>query len=344
MRINRIAKVLATTFLLLGMAATAACGNRKQGTPESGAENTVQRYAWPLGSSSPEDTVTQLYAEKFAEEVEKMSDGSMKITVYPNSVLGGDRELLESCKDGDIPFVVQNTAPQVSFLKDTAVFDIPAVFETIEEVREHVDDPKFLELIGQVYREGGYELLGYADQGFRVMTTNKKVESVSDFKGQKIRTMENSYHIAYWKALGASPTPMTFSEVYIGLQQGTIDAQENPYEVIVSNKLYEQQKYVVETNHLPHLISLIVSEDFFNSLTKEQQQIIREAAEIAKQYAREQSDERIASRRETIENSGTEILTLDETTYEEIRELCKPIYEAIEQSVSEEIVKAYIGE
>ncbi len=344
MRINRIAKVLATTFLLLGMAATAACGNRKQGTPESGAENTVQRYAWPLGSSSPEDTVTQLYAEKFAEEVGKLSDGSMKITVYPNSVLGGDRELLESCKDGDIPFVVQNTAPQVSFLKDTAVFDIPAVFENIEEVREHVDDPKFLELIGQVYREGGYELLGYADQGFRVMTTNKKVESVSDFKGQKIRTMENSYHIAYWKALGASPTPMTFSEVYIGLQQGTIDAQENPYEVIVSNKLYEQQKYVVETNHLPHLISLIISEDFFNSLTKEQQQIIREAAETAKQYAREQSDERIASRRETIENSGTEILTPDETTYEEIRELCKPIYEAIEQNVSEEIVKAYIGE
>lgn len=344
MRINRIAKVVTTAFLLLGMAATAACGSREQGKPESGAEDTVQRYAWPLGSSSPEDTVTQLYAEKFAEEVEKRSDGSMKITVYPNSVLGGDRELLESCKDGDIPFVVQNTAPQVSFLKDTAVFDIPAVFKTIEEVREHVDDPKFLELIGQVYREGGYELLGYADQGFRVMTTNKKVESVSDFKGQKIRTMENSYHIAYWKALGASPTPMTFSEVYIGLQQGTIDAQENPYEVIVSNKLYEQQKYVVETNHLPHLISLIVSEDFFNSLTKEQQQIIREAAETAKQYAREQSDERIASRRETIENSGTEILTLDETTYEEIRELCKPIYEAIEQNVSEEIVKAYIGE
>ena len=85
------------------------------------------------GIASPtEDTVTQLYAEKFAEKVEKRSDGSMKITVYPNSVLGGDRELLESWKDGDIPFVVQNTAPQVSFLKDTAVFDIPAVFETIE--------------------------------------------------------------------------------------------------------------------------------------------------------------------------------------------------------------------
>ena len=83
-------------------------------------------------ASKTEVTVTQLYAEKFAEKVEKRSDGSMKITVYPNSVLGGDRELLESWKDGDIPFVVQNTAPQVSFLKDTAEFDIPAVFETIE--------------------------------------------------------------------------------------------------------------------------------------------------------------------------------------------------------------------
>ena len=196
----------------------------------------------------------------------------------------------------------------------------------------------------QVYRDGGYELLGYADQGFRVMTTNKKVENLSDFKGQKIRTMENSYHMAYWKNLGASPTPMTFSEVYIGLQQGTIDAQENPYEVIVSNKLYEQQDYVVETNHLPHLISLIVSEEFFASLTEKQQQIIREAADTAKKYAREQSDARIASRMDTIRESGTEIITPSEELYREIRELCKSIYTSIESSVSEEIIDAYLGD
>lgn len=229
-------------------------------------------------------------------------------------------------------------------MKDTAVFDMPALFETIDEVREHVDNPEFMELMQQVYRDGGYELLGYADQGFRVMTTNKKVESLADFKGQKIRTMENSYHMAYWKALGASPTPMTFSEVYIGLQQGTIDAQENPYEVIVSNKLHEQQDYVVETNHLPHLISLIVSEEFFDSLTDEQQQIIKEAADTAKEYAREQSDARIASRMDTIRESGTEIITPSEELYNEIRELCKPIYASIENSVSQEIIDAYLGD
>ena len=326
-------------FLAGAVLFASGCGNK-----DTQDQAKVQRYAWPLGSSSPEDTVTQIYAEKFAEEVDRLSGGSMKISVYPNSVLGGDRELLESCKDGDIPFVVQNTAPQVTFMKDTAVFDMPALFEKIDEVREHVDNPEFMELMQQVYHDGGYELLGYADQGFRVMTTNKKLENLSDFKGQKIRTMENSYHMAYWKNLGASPTPMTFSEVYIGLQQGTIDAQENPYEVIVSNKLYEQQDYVVETNHLPHLISLIVSEEFFASLTEKQQQIIREAADTAKEYAREQSDERIASRIQTIEESGTQIISLSDEMYEQIRELCKPVYESIEKNVSEDLVDAYLGD
>ena len=174
----------------------AACGLAGEGTQAAAKDAGGQRYAWPLGSSSPEDTVTQIYAEKFADEVDRLSDGKMKISVYPNSVLGGDRELLESCKDGDIPFVVQNTAPQVTFMKDTAVFDMPALFDSIDEVREHVDNPKFMKLMQQVYNDGGYELLGYADQGFRVMTTNKKIESLADFKGQKIRTMENSYHLS----------------------------------------------------------------------------------------------------------------------------------------------------
>ena len=338
---RRAAVVMMIISLTAGLAACG--GSAGEGSQAAAKDAGVQRYAWPLGSSSPEDTVTQIYAEKFADEVDRLSDGKMKISVYPNSVLGGDRELLESCKDGDIPFVVQNTAPQVTFMKDTAVFDMPALFDNIDEVREHVDNPKFMKLMQQVYN-GGYELLGYADQGFRVMTTNKKIESLTDFKGQKIRTMENSYHMAYWKALGASPTPMTFSEVYIGLQQGTIDAQENPYEVIVSNKLYEQQDYVVETNHLPHLISLIVSEEFMKGLTDEQQQIIREAAETAKQYAREQSDERIASKIKTIEDSGTQIITLSDEVHEQIRKECQPIYESIEKNVSSDIVDAYLAQ
>lgn len=306
-------------------------------------QETEQRYAYPLATASPEDTVTQIYAEKFAEEVERLSDGNIKIQVYPNSVLGGDRELLESCYDGDIPFVVQNTAPQVNFIPDTAVFDAPCLFRNLEEVRKTVDQDIFMDKMKESYKEAGYELLGYADQGFRVMSTNKKIEEFKDFKGQKIRTMENSYHIRFWKELKANPTPMSFSEVYIGLQQNTIDAQENPYEVIVSNRLYEQQDYVINTNHLPHLVSLIVSESFYEELPQENQEILQKAQETAKIYAREVSDKRIGERMKEIADSGTEIIDLDEETWEDMVQASEPVYEEIRKDVSEEIADIYIG-
>lgn len=336
LRNKMIKKVAAAALAVILAAGLTACGN----SGSSGDE--TQRYAWPLGTSSPEDTVTQIYAEKFADEVSRLSDGKMKIQVYPNSVIGGDRELLESCKDGDIPFVVQNTAPQVTFMPDIAVFDLPCVYDDIDDVRKAVDDPDFLSRIQAVYKKAGYDLLGYADQGFRVMTTNKKITKISDFRGQKIRTMEDPYHLAFWKALGASPTPMTFSEVYIGLQQGTIDAQENPYEVIVSNKLYEQQKYVFESNHLPHLISLIVSDKFMSGLTDEQQEIIQEAADTAKEYARQQSDKRIASRIKIIEKSGTQILTPDDTLRQEMADKSQSVREDISKHIDAGLYKAYM--
>ena len=307
------------------LAAVIALGASLAGCGSSDGE-TTQRYSWPLATASPEDTVTQIFAEKFAEEISELSDGKMKIQVYANSTLGGDRDLLETCADGDIPFVVQNTAPQVSFMGDLAVFDLPCVFDSLDECREKIDNPGFYDLVSNVYTEGGYHLLGMADQGFRVMSTNKPVYSFSDFKGQKIRTMENSYHLAFWKAIGANPTPMSFSEVYIGLQQHTIDAQENPYEVIVSNNLYEQQDYVVETNHLP----------------EDEQEIMTEAAKIATEYAREQSDARIVDKIAKIEESGTKILTLDDQTRADIREASQSVYESIKENIDPAIYNAYM--
>lgn len=330
-RILRTVPVLATAGIL--SVALTGCGSSNE---------EVQRYSWPAATASPKDTVTQIFAEKFAEEVSDLSNGKMKIQVYANSTLGGDRDLLETCADGDIPFVVQNTAPQVSFMSDLAVFDLPCVFDSLDDCRKKIDDPQFNSLISDVYTEGGYHLLGMADQGFRVMSTNKPVNSLADFKGQKIRTMENSYHLAFWKALGANPTPMSFSEVYIGLQQHTIDAQENPYEVIVSNNLYEQQDYVVETNHLPHLISLIVNDDFFKDLPEDEQEIMTEAAQLATEYAREQSDARIADKVAVIEDSGTQIIKLSDETRKEIREASQGVYDSIREKINPDIYNSYM--
>ena len=319
------------SVLIVGMVMT-ACGKN----------DGEQRYAYPLATASPEDTVTQIYAEKFAEEVDRLSKGSIKIQVYANSTLGGDRELLESCKDGDIPFVVQNTAPQVTFMPDLAIFDVPCAFENLDECREVLDDPEFSTLIKSVYEKGGYQLLGVADQGFRIMSTNKPVKGIGDFKGQKIRTMENPFHLAFWKSIGANPTPMSFAEVYIGLQQHTIDAQENPYEVIVSNRLYEQQDYVVETNHLPHLITLIMNDEFFKGMLEENQRILKEAAATATEYARQASDDRIADRVKTIEDSGTQILKIDEETYKAIVDESSGVRDSIKEKVDSEVYNTFI--
>ena len=304
----RLAAII-ISVLIAGMMMT-ACGKN----------DGEQRYAYPLATASPEDTVTQIYAEKFAEEVDRLSGGSIKIQVYANSTLGGDRELLESCKDGDIPFVVQNTAPQVTFMPDLAIFDVPCAFENLDECREVLDDAEFSSLVSKVYEDGGYQLLGIADQGFRVMSTNKPVKGIGDFKGQKIRTMENPFHLAFWKSIGANPTPMSFAEVYIGLQQHTIDAQENPYEVIVSNRLYEQQDYVVETNHLPHLITLIMNDEFFKGMPEENQRILNK----------------------TIEDSGTEILKIDEKTYKAIVEESAGVRDSIHEKVDSEVYDKFI--
>lgn len=302
-----------------------------------------QTYAWPLATCSTEDTITHVFAQTFAEEVERLSGGEMEIQVYPQSTLGGDRELMESCKDGDIPFVVQSPAPQVSFMPELCVFDTPCVFDDIEEARAAIDDPEFFSVIQGIYEDAGYQILGMADQCFRVMTSSEPFTGMESFKGQKIRTMENTYHIQFWNAVGASPTPMTFSEVYIGLQQGTIDAQENAYELIVSAKLYEQQEVLVQTNAVPDYITLIVSDDFFRDLDKEQQQIVREAAAIAQEKAWESADERREQREEELAAEGMEIVEIDQQTWEEMQEACQPVYENIRKQAGDELVDLYMG-
>lgn len=340
---KRIYSALLVAGLLVVSIASAGFGVYASSHKDQGKQET-QRYAWPLATCSTEDTITHIFASSFAEEVGKLSDGQMKIQVYPQSTLGGDRELMESCKDGDIPFVLQSPAPQVSFMPELCVFDTPCVFENIEDARAAIDNPEFQKEVQGIYHEAGYQLLGMADQCFRVMTSNQPFDGIESFKGQKIRTMENTFHIQFWKAMGANPTPMTFSEVYIGLQQGTIDAQENAYELNVSAKLYEQQKYLINTNAVPDYTTLIVSDEFFQGLNKEQQKIIKKAAAIAQEKARESADTRREKREQTLRDSGMEIIDLDDATWKEMQEKCQPVYENIRKQAGDKLVELYMGE
>ena len=329
-------KFLSIVISLITAFSLTACV-AKEDDPVKGS----QSFPWIIANDSPSDTVTGIFTEKFVKEVKRLSHGRIHIKAYHNGTVGGDRELVESCMNGDIPFVVQNTAPQANFIPKLAIFDLPMAYTNIEDLRKTLDDESFMSLINKVYSEHSLRLLAMSDQNFRVMTTNKKIETIDDFKGQKIRTMENKYHLAFWQAIGANPTPMAFSEVYIGLQQGTIDAQENPYEVIVSGKIYEQQDYVVKTNHLPHLLSMVVNEDFYNRLSKKDQKIVDQAAQNARNYSREQCDKRVADRLKIIKDSGTTEIELSQDVLNEMRERSSNIYEEIRQQVGDELFDAY---
>lgn len=296
----------------------------------------IKKYAWVLGTASPENTVTGIFADAFATNVDSLSGGRLKVRVYHNSLLGGDTELIESCQCGDIPFVVQNTAPEVSYMKRLCLFDLPCAFDSLEALHKVLDSDGFMDRVNQIYNDAGFSLLAMADQNFRVMTSNKMINGLEDFKGIKIRTMENSYHMDFWNAIGASPTPMAFAELYVGLEQHTVDAQENPYEVICSNALYEVQDYVVDTKHLPHLLALVANEEFLSSLDSTDRAIVEHAAVLARDTAREQSLLRAQSRIDEITASGTTILPVSAQMRQQMRDASSSLYEKIRSVVADD--------
>ena len=311
--------------------------------PDEQATDETAVYNWLLGIDSPRETITYLYAEKFAAEVSRLSGGSMRINIHTDGSLGSDVVLIEGCKRGTVTFVVQTTAPQVNFMPQLAVFDLPVLYNNIQDVRSAIDNPEFLRTIDDIYVSGGIKLLGYADQTFRVLSSNRRITQISDFQGQTIRTMDNPLHMAFWQALGATPTPLAFGDLHTALLLGHVDGQENPYAVFVADNFHRVQGYVMQTNHLPHLISLVMNFPQFDSLDGRQQEILLKAAEIAKLYARQQADIWEIEKINEIKAFGTEIVPISDELLAEIKQAALPVYELIIEQAGIELVRAYLG-
>lgn len=301
------------------------------------AAATAAPKEFAIANDSTDDTVTGLMTQKLKEVLEAKSKGAFKVATFPNSQLGSDREITQSCQNGELAFVVQNTAPQVNFVPKAAVFDLPNLFPNKKVARAALD--KFQKNIEPEYAKAGIVMLGFGDQGFRVLSSNKAINKIEDFKGLKLRTMENKYHVQYWQSLGANPTPLPFSELYLALQQGTVTGQENPYEVIVATKLYEVQKYVIDTNHLFHTITIIMSKNIYDQLTPEEQKLVRDAAREVITWGREQADKRHADRVAILKKNNVQIIKLDEKLLGEMQAKSKPVYDNISKAVGTDLVK-----
>lgn len=168
-------KKLLALLLSLAMALSlAACGGGETAQQEPGGDAAGETYSFSVGTNTAEDSVNHLLAAKFKELIEDRSDGAVTVTLYENGALGGDAELTESCIAGSVDFIVGMTGSLVNYIPEAALFDLPNVFPDLETAREVLDGPILAELQA-AYEAGGLKLFGYADSGFRVMTSSKAV-------------------------------------------------------------------------------------------------------------------------------------------------------------------------
>jgi tripartite ATP-independent transporter DctP family solute receptor len=221
-------------------------------------------------------------ARAFKDIVESETSGEVIVNLFPAGQLGGERELIESTKLGTIQICMVSGAI-AGYFRPAMVLDIPYLFSSAPVAWKVLDGPFGKELSETLLKETGLRNLAYGETGFRNFTNSKRpIKSPADMKGLKIRVMETPLYITMVKALGASPTPIAWPEVYTSLQQGVVDGQENPVGVILNNKFNEVQKYLILDGHAYGTDFILINDKFFNEkLTPEQQGIIKRAAIVA---------------------------------------------------------------
>lgn len=296
-----------------------ACGKKEEVAVENDEPTTIK-----LSVCVNEKDGFYVAAAKFKELVEQRTDGKINVEIYPNSTLGDERTTIEGMQAGTIDMGVITCGPVANFVPEISVFEMPFLFASAEEAYKVLDGPigdKVIAMLDKVNLKG----LAYAERGFRNLTNSKKpVLKVEDIKGLKIRVMENPLYIDAFKALGANAVPMAWTETLTALQQGTIDGQENPINVVYAFKLYETQKYLSITQHTYAPALFLMSKKTFESLDEDTQEIFEIASKEAATYERNWNAEQRDIQIEFIKEHGTEIVEPDLASFQDAM---KPIYE-----------------
>jgi tripartite ATP-independent transporter DctP family solute receptor len=248
-------------------------------------------------------------AQKFKELVEERTDGAITVELYPDSLLGAERDLIEGLQMGSVEMCIVSTAPLSSYSDAFLAFDLPFLFTTKAQARGVVDSEIGQSMFDSLAASSGIIGLCYFENGFRHFTNDDHpLVKAEDFKGMKIRVMENQVMMATITALGGSPTPMAFNELYTALQQKTIDGEENPIGQIYDKKMYEVQHYITISNHFYAPAPLLISASFFESLPADYQEIVKQAALEARDFERERTDaEEDAQLQEMIDKYNVEV-------------------------------------
>ena len=319
MNMKKIASV--TLAAALSASLLAGCG----GSGEGGSDSVTLKIGDNWGATHPMaaalDTV-------FKTQIEEKTDGAVKVEVYHDGLLGDEAALWQGVRDGSVDFTVVGTPMNQEFPM-MLISDWPFLYRDLEhamnvwtgEVADEVSaafDEKFPEV----------EMLSWGPNSARTFTSNKPLTCVEDFAGQKFRMPNNPIHVGMVEDLGGSVQVIPLGELFTALETGTVDGQDNGMVTIVDQSFQEVQSYLYETNHIIATMEIIVNKSTMDSLTEEQQQVVRDAAKAAAVQAWDDYIASIDEDRQIIEDAG---VTVTQLTAEEREKMIAAIQPTIDE-------------
>ena len=274
-------KLLALLLMAVLTFALAACGGGGDSGAAEGDSDAFaggQTFTIKIGHSDTTTNLINVSLENFAKYVEEQSGGAVKVDIYAAEQLGSNAEMAEMLEMGSLDAMMMPQGQEASFAPKINTLGLPFLFPDYESVYKVLDSEIGDELVADLESHNMIQL-AYWENGLSQTTNSKKaLNSAADFKGLKIRTPEDAMTMAIFNALGASPSPLAFSELYLALQQGTFDGQENPISNIYANNFQDVQKYLAMTNHKYECKNMIFSLTSWNKYPEDVQNLLKEAA------------------------------------------------------------------
>lgn len=303
-KLNRFMVVVMIFALVLGVT---ACGKTEPAANPSG-EKPAEPTVIKLGMTINEQDSFYICASKFSDLVKERTNGAYDIQLFPNSSLGDERTMLESMQMGTLDAGIITSGPFVNFVNEFGVLDLPFLFPNNEAAYKVLDGEVGKEILSKLENHD-LKGLAFAERGFRNLTNSvRPIQAANDVKDLKIRVMENDVYISSFKAMGVNAVPMAWTEALTALQQGTIQGQENPINVIHAYKMWESQKYVTMTRHAYASAVITFSLDKFNKLPADIQEIFVNSAQEAAEYERQWVADNEASQIADLKANGMEVI------------------------------------
>ncbi|SFR87581.1 TRAP transporter substrate-binding protein [Anaeromicropila populeti] len=316
-------KMISVALIAVMSLSLFACGSNKESSKEnpSASEASVDmpEVTLKLGFSTNEEDPRAIAAKAFADEVSEKTGGKVTVELYPSGQLGGDADLINSISldSGTVDIIITDASNFATYEPKMGISALPFQFNDFDEAWAFMDSEIEAEAESGLIEQNMRVLAHYCN-GFRCVTSSKgAVETPEDMKGLLIRTPENPVIMATMSALGANPQPLSFSELYQALQQGTYDAQENPIPVIYNNNLFEVQKYLSVTNHIYSGMCFTIAESSWKKLSTAEQEIVQAAATASAEKDRELNKQQTEELVSKLEENGMQINNPDLTPFAE---------------------------